>query len=373
MTADHKRFKRNWQGEVDAAWTYRLLAQLETQPQLVEIYQRMAEIEAKHARFWSDKLSEAGVNVGEEKPTLRTRIMGFIARRFGPQVVLQTLSAVEQTASHGYDDQREADGTGMAADEHSHARVLKVMADDPNIGMEGGSLARLEGRHRSVGGNALRAAVLGANDGLCSTLSLVMGVAGASLDSRAPMVAGIAGLLAGACAMAMGEWLSVQSARELAQKQLAIESDELANNPEEEEQELSLIYQAKGLDKEEADKLAAKLIGDPNTALQTLSREELGLDPDDLGGSAWEAAITSFFLFIAGALSPVLPFIFWQGQRAMLLSIILSGIALFAIGAGITLLTGRSIWFSGLRQLVIGFSAAAVTYGIGHLVGIAID
>ncbi len=372
--ADIARYRNNWQGEVDAASTYRTLAELEQQPSLAEVYRRMAAIEEGHATFWEDKLREAGVQVGPRRPTVRARVMGWVARKFGSQTILPTLSATETTASHGYDDQPEAVGTNLPADEHSHARVLRVITTgSPTDGMDGGALAKMEGRHKAVGGNALRAAVLGANDGLCSSLSLVMGVAGASgADSRAPLIAGVAGVLAGACAMAMGEWLSVQSARELAQRQLAIEADELKESPEEEQEELALIYQAKGLPRDEAESLAARLISDKSTALDTLAREELGLDPEELGGSAWEAAITSFLLFIGGAIAPVTPFIFLTGHAAIGTSLACSALALFGIGAVITLLTGRSILFSGLRQLLIGLAAAGVTYGIGRLIGVAV-
>src|SRR5262249_8289587 len=157
--------------------------------------------------------------------------------------------------------------------------------------------ANIEGRHRTVGGNALRAAVLGANDGLTSNLSLVMGVAGATVDGGTIVLTGLAGLLAGACSMALGEWVSVTSARELAQRELGIEKSEVEQNPTEEREELQLIYEAKGLAAQEADRLSRAVMKDERTALDTLSREELGIDPDDLGGSPWTAAITSFLLF----------------------------------------------------------------------------
>ena len=300
--ADVARFRANWQGEVDAAATYRTLAELEKQPSLAEVYQRLATVEEAHAQFWEEKLLAGGHAVPARRPTFRARANMWLARKLGPQAVLPTLSAKEQVASHGYDHQPDAQAVNMPAEEHSHARVLRAIAHSPGKGMEGGSLARLEGRHRAVGGNALRAAVLGANDGLVSNLSLVMGVAGAMMAERQILIAGLAGLLAGACSMAMGEWLSVQSSRELAQRQIAIESDELKESPQEEQEELSLIYQAKGLDKQEADSLAAKLIADSDNALDTLVREELGLDPQELTGSAWEAAITSFVLFVGGAI-----------------------------------------------------------------------
>jgi len=187
--------------------------------------------------------------------------------------------------------------------------------------MEGRTLARLEGRHGAIGGNALRAAVLGANDGLVSNLSLIMGVAGAQLSSQSILIAGLAGLLAGACSMAMGEWLSVQSARELYQRQITIEAAEIAAVPDEERAELALIYQAKGLSAAEANKVAAEVITDTTHALHTLSREELGIDPEELGGSAWEAAGMSFLLFAMGAILPVAPFLLLSGAPATVASL----------------------------------------------------
>ena len=172
--------------------------------------------------------------------------------------------------------------------------------------------------------------------------------------------------------MALGEWLSVQSARELHTHQMDIERAELAGHPEEERDELALIYQAKGVSAEQAHKLADHLLSDPAQALDTLSREELGVDPQELGGSAWVAAFTSFLLFAFGAIIPVLPFFFTGGMRAVAWSGALSAVGLFVIGAGITLVTGRSVFWSGLRQIVFGLAAAAVTYGIGRLLGVQI-
>ena len=257
----------------------------------------------------------------------------------------------------------------MAAEERSHARIFKRLAGQTG-GLAGSAVARLEGRHRSTGGNALRAGVLGANDGLVSVLSLVMGVAGAAMDSHAILITGLAGLLAGAISMAMGEWLSVQSSRELYTRQLDVERQELAESPEEEKEELALIYQSKGLSPEQAKIFADQLLSDPVHALDTLSREELGMDPDELGGSAWVAASTSFLLFAVGAIIPISPFFFTQGTTAVLWSGVVSTVGLFLIGAGITLVTGRSLWVSGSRQIVFGLGAAAVTYGIGRLLGV---
>src|SRR6266699_5447643 len=239
-------------------------------------------------------------------------------------------------------------------------------------GIAGPLLAQFEGRHRSAGGNELRAAVLGASDGLTSNLSLVMGVAGATLAGHAVLIAGIAGLLAGAFSMSIGEWVSVQSARELNQHQVAIERQELQDAPREEQEELALIYQSKGLEEKTANELAANLMQQSNTALDTLAREELGIDPKDLGGSAWGAAITSFFLFAIGAIIPVLAFIFTNGITAVIISLILSTCGFFSIGAGVSLTTGSPLLKSGGRQVLFGLIAAGITFGLGRLAGAAL-
>jgi len=218
----------------------------------------------------------------------------------------------------------------------------------------------------------LRASVLGANDGLCSNLSLVMGVAGASVDSHGILVTGLAGLLAGAGSMALGEWVSVTSSRELAQREVRIEASELQEDPEGEGEELKLIYEAKGLSPHEAESMARRLLADRGTAIDALAREELGIDPKDLGGSAWEAAVASFALFALGAVVPILPFLFVRGTLAVASSAVASALALFGLGAAITVFTGASTWRSGGRQLVLGLAAAGLTFGIGKLIGIAI-
>jgi VIT1/CCC1 family predicted Fe2+/Mn2+ transporter len=285
---------------------------------------------------------------------------------------LPTINTLEQIDSGAYDAQPEAVAGGLPAAERSHARIIEALAAPSPGGFSGAAIARLEGRHRGLAGNALRAAVLGANDGLCSNLSLVMGVAGADLASHAILVTGLAGLLAGACSMALGEWLSVSTTRESYQRQIQAEAEELEQVPEEEEEELALIYQAKGLPENQAKALAQRLIANKETALDTLVREELGIDPEELGGSAWAAAATSFFLFAVGAIFPVAPYFALAGTSAVITSLAASGVALFLIGAGTTLFTGLGVWFSGLRQLLIGFAAAGVTFGVGRLIGVAV-
>jgi VIT1/CCC1 family predicted Fe2+/Mn2+ transporter len=368
VSADLDRWRRNLQGEVDGAHIYRAMAANAGDDRLADLYSRMAEAEERHAELWRDQLpAEASASV---RPSLRARVLAALARRFGASFVAPTIATQERKGRTMYDDQPEAAGTSLPGDERSHARLLQAVSG----GASGAMLARFEGRHRAVGGNALRAAVLGANDGLVSNFSLVMGVAGASAGGAPVLIAGIAGLLAGSLSMALGEWLSVQSARELYENQIATEAEELVAFPEEEAEELRLIYEAKGLDADSARRLAQRIVGgDPKVALDTMSREELGIDPKELGGSAWIAAITSFFLFAIGALVPVAPFAVASGGQAIAGSAVLSAMALFALGASIRLLTGRQPLIAGLRQVGFGLAAAAITYGIGTLLGTAIS
>ena len=368
---DLKRYRANLQGEIDARVVYLALSEAESSAPLAEIYRRLAAVEEKHAKLWVEQLEKAGEKVPAWKPTPRARIKAWLATRVGPQFITPIMAATE-TADRGmYDDQPESAHTELPSDERSHAKLLHTMVR--HTPMEGSAFARFEGRHRAVGGNALRAAVLGANDGLLSNFSLMMGVVGAEVSHHATLVTGLAGLIAGAFSMAIGEWISVQSSRESNENQLAIEADELASAPAQEEEELALIYQAKGLSEAEAKALSSRLINDKSKALDTLAREELGIDPKELGGSPWEAAIASFFLFALGAFVPVLPFLFVSGNQAVFWAAAMSAAGLFGIGAAITLVTGRPLWISGLRQLMFGLLAAGVTFGIGHLLGVQVS
>jgi vacuolar iron transporter family protein len=369
---DSQRYTKNLQGEIDSAALYRTLSREEKNPDLSKLYGRLADVEEAHAEFWKKRIEAIGQKIPRLRPNFRSRALAWLAGRFGPGFVLPSINTLEQLDSGQYDTQPEAVKGGLPATERSHARILEAIAGSSPTAVSGGTLARLEGRHRGMGGNTLRAAVLGANDGLLSNLSLVMGVAGASFNPHTILVTGLAGLLAGACSMAMGEWLSVNTSRESYQRQINAEAMELEQVPDEEKEELALIYQAKGLPEDQAKALAERLIANKKTALDTLVREELGIDPEELGGSAWVAGASSFVLFAVGAIFPVAPFFTFSGLQAVIGSLTLSGLALFLIGAGTTLFTGRGLLFSGIRQLVIGFAAAGITYGIGHLIGVAL-
>lgn len=365
-----QRYQDNVRAEQESAALYQMLADGEHDPHLKEVYARLAAVEERHKAYWVEQIRQQGGKPPSEQITWRIQALGWLAKRFGAGAILPLISGMERTAVHEYDNQPEAQAVGMPAEERSHARVFQELQAATPGGIAGTVLAQLEGRHRNTaGGNALRAAVLGASDGLTSNLSLVMGVAGATLGGRTVLVTGLAGMLAGGLSMAIGEWLSVQSARELYSHQIGIERKELAEVPDEEREELALIYQAKGVNAATAQELANRLLSDSASALDTLAREELGIDPNELGGSAWEAAIASFLLFSLGALMPVVPFIFASGYVAIGTSVALSIVGLFLIGMGITLTTGVPLLRSGTRQILMGLAAAAITFGLGRLVG----
>jgi VIT1/CCC1 family predicted Fe2+/Mn2+ transporter len=365
---EKERILNSVQDELDGVYLYQTLAQAEKDERIAEVYRRMAASEQRHANIWIEQLKNTGQSIPTYRPSWRTTMLALLARRFGASLVLPSIMGMEQSGVQKY--RQIGHATDTAADESSHARLLGAINGAAPGGMQGGTLAQLEGRHRAMGGNALRAAVLGANDGLVSNLSLVMGVAGADMSTHAILITGLAGLLAGACSMALGEWLSVQSSRELYQHQVAVEAAELEHAPQDEANELALIYQARGIAEDKAQQMADQIIANRSIALETLAREELNVDPQELGGSAWEAAITSFFLFALGAIIPVIPFIFLNGIHAISVSILISTLGLFLIGAGTSLFTGRSVWFSGMRMVIFGLAAAAVTFLIGRLIGV---
>ncbi|GAP06876.1 uncharacterized membrane protein [Anaerolinea thermolimosa] len=365
--ATEDKFIKFYLDEMNSALLYQCMAEVEKDERLVKVFQRIAETETRHAQVWEKRMRDAGLPVPEFKPSLRTRMLIWLAHRFGTGLILPSIQNMERQGSAGYAGFQDA--SSMQQEENSHAFLMSQLKLSIRGGVEGGVLAQLEGRHRSGGGNALRAAVLGANDGLVSNLSLVMGVAGAGVANRSILITGLAGMLAGAISMALGEWLSVQSARESFGHQIEVEKEEIENAPEEEAEELALIYEARGLQPHQARQLARQILENKDSAIQTLAREELGVDPEELGGSAWEAAITSFLLFMLGAVIPVIPFTFLSGLTAVIVSVAFSVVGLFGLGAAITLFTGRTVLYSGMRMVIFGVVAAAVTFGIGYLIG----
>lgn len=365
-SADLERYRANYLSEMDGAALYRSLANREENDKRRRVLERLAEAEARHAGRWAELLRSSGAPLPAHRLSGRTRILALLARAFGPRHVLPVVIGLEAKDEEHYQSQPEA--RGLSAEERGHRRALGALESTP-VSVD--SILERERWHRRGGGGTLRAAVFGVSDGLVSNFSLVMGVAGAAVAPGFVLVSGTAGLLAGAFSMAAGEWISMKAQREMLEKQLELEKEELEMSPEEEREELSLIYQAKGIPEEEAKALADRLLSDPKTALDTLAREELGLDPEALG-SPWGAAGSSFAAFSVGALVPRAPFLLTGVfGNVIAASAVLSAAGLFFVGAVLSVFTSRSALVSGTRMLLIGCAAAAVTYAVGSWLGVA--
>src|SRR4051794_31823838 len=405
MAMDVAQSLENLRLEQDAVALYDALAGIDKDPRRAAAFRHIASNERRHADIWAARLRELGATVPPPgRPRARVRLIIAAARVLGTKAVSELVKSLEGDEVEIYDAQgSNPEIESIAADEREHAEIWKRLDDErapgdrAQPGQSAQSRARAaiatervtstahpavpsatrrapeqitrgEGWHRSARSGTLRAVIFGVSDGLVSNLSLVMGVAGASTQDQFILWAGIAGLLAGAFSMAAGEYISMQSQRELFERQIELERAELEAMPEEEQRELAAIYAGKGVPREDAEKLAAHMFEDPEVALDTLVREELGLDPDELG-SPWGAAGGSFAAFAVGAAVPVIPYVVASGSAAFVVSLALSLVALFAVGAGVSLLTGRGMVFSGLRQVGIGAAAAAGTYVVGRVIG----
>jgi VIT1/CCC1 family predicted Fe2+/Mn2+ transporter len=352
--------------EVDAAYLYRNVAAAQKDAHLKEIYGELASIEEEHAKAAFRSIVADGYEGAFPKPSIRARILNKLGKWFGYQLVIGVMIDIEggmakaTSASHPNES---------VNSEELHREILR---SSRGIEKKRASLTRAERWHGGIGDNALRAAVLGANDGLVSNLSLVMGVAGASANNETILLAGVAGLLAGSLSMAMGEWISVKSSQELIERQIELELEEIEHHPELEQKELELIYKAKGIPPSVAARMAENVMKDPEKAGEVMVREELNVDINETKGKAWEAAIASFLLFAIGAVIPLVPFMFGLETRFMVIALISSTLGLFLLGASTTLFTGKSIWFAGFRQVIFGLGAAAITFGIGKIIGIAL-
>jgi len=333
----------NWREEKQSAWLYLELAACEPDSRIADLFRALATAAERQAQTWQPPAGAPPFT-----PSPRARLAARLARILGPRRVLPMLAALKVRGLSAYDS-RPATGHAMPT-----------------------SVAQVERRHKGYGGGNLRAAVFGVNDGLVSNTSLIMGVAGASAGAGAVVTAGVAGLLAGALSMAAGEYISMRSQREMFEYQIGLERDELGEYPQEEAEELALIYAARGMHLEEARRITRALVKNPEAALDALAREELGLNPDDLG-SPWGAALFSFVAFAAGAVLPLVPFLFGLPlARAIVVAAIVASIALFGVGAALSLFTGRRAMAGGLRMVLIGGGAGVVTWLIGSLLGAAI-
>jgi VIT1/CCC1 family predicted Fe2+/Mn2+ transporter len=364
--ADIARFRQNYIVEMDGIALYRAMAAAEQDDQRAAIFEKLAQNEERHAQRWAKLIQSGGGAVPAHKPSARVQMLGWMARRFGTHRVVPIISNMEARDEAGY--MRQPEAAGLPAEERAHSRTLLAM-EGKTSGQE--SIAGTERWHISAHGGGLRAAVFGINDGLLSNFSLVMGFAGAEAKPEYIILAGVAGLLAGSFSMAAGEYVSVSAQREVFEQQIAIEKEELEMSPKEEEEELSLIYQAKGIPEHEASRLAQRIIQNPKTAIDTLAREELGLDPAGLG-SPWTAAISSFCAFVIGAFVPVAPYLLTAGTKAWIASASLSFFALFTVGAVLSIFTARGPLLSGARMLGIGLLVSAITYSVGWLFGVSV-
>jgi VIT1/CCC1 family predicted Fe2+/Mn2+ transporter len=421
--ADIAQSLDNLKLERDAIVLYDALASIEKDERRALAFRTIAANERRHAQIWATKLEERGADVPPPGGArLRVRFIILLARLFGTHAVSELVQALEGDEEDLYDAQESPEVASIAADEREHAQIWRRLSSTRRAGGDGrvtaltveeqrgtdtarrrseeaaliesaprsraaraveglppleehpfGGDGRAESWHRTGQSGTLRAVIFGVSDGLVSNLSLVMGVAGATTsEPRFILLAGIAGLLAGAFSMAAGEYISMRSQRELYERQIALERAELEMMPEEEEAELARLYRARGFSADEARTIAHRIFRDPEVALETLIREELGLDPNELG-SPWGAATGSFLAFAAGAVVPVAPYLFGGGGVIFAISLGLSLIALFTVGAGVSLITGRGLLFSGARQVLIGAAASAVTFGVGRVIGVSVS
>ncbi|HEX4403258.1 MAG TPA: VIT1/CCC1 transporter family protein [Polyangia bacterium] len=339
---------KSWTQEMESAHLYRELSRAEPLPERRALFERLAKEAESQAGIWATAAARAAEPLPTRfVPSVRTRVVAALARSLGAERVLHVLAAMKVRGLSVY---------GSTAKGHP----LPASAEE--IGK----------RHRGAAGGNLRAAVFGVNDGLVSNASLILGVAGATgVAGHAVLISGAAGLLAGAFSMAAGEFVSVSSQREMLDRQVEAEREELAQYPEAEAAELSLIYQARGLPREDADRMAERIVANPAYALDALVREELGVDPATLG-SPWGAAGSSFVSFATGAFVPLVPFLVTHSSRALPASLVVTAVALFGVGATMSLFSGRSALHGGLRMLLIGTAAAGGTFLIGHLLGVAV-
>jgi predicted membrane protein (TIGR00267 family) len=360
---------KNLQTEIDACYLYQKLSENEADPTIADVFRQMSGIEKSHAESFA-KAQKVSLD-DLMKPSWRALTLNRIGKIFGYDYVLGVLMDTEKSISTAIISLKKKNKLEIDGSETNHVSILRSILEKEGR-VTGVQLSKFESRHRSVGGNAIRASVLGGNDGLVSNFSLVMGIAGATAGQQGVLLAGLAGLLAGALSMALGEWISVKSSQELYQNQMQLEMDELTTNPEGEKQEIALIYMAKGIPEKQARHMAEDIMQDKTHAHNFLVKEELGINAEELKGSAIEAALFSFVLFAIGAVLPVLPFMFTSGTKAIFISVGLSATGLFLIGAAITLFTGKNVWYSGFRQVIFGLAAAAITFGIGHFIGISV-
>jgi VIT1/CCC1 family predicted Fe2+/Mn2+ transporter len=358
--------------ELEAAAVYEVLAGNEADAKLRSIFEQLVESELGHARKWAVALGIDKSLVASNAPFWKLFSYKIAIKLCGTKSVVSWLVRFETKEVEDYISDPEA--ADLLQDERHHLRILnRLVNDDDDV-----LAIREKGYSGIADGGRLRAAVLGINDGLVSNFCLVMGVSGGIDQQEFILIAGVAGLLAGAFSMAAGEYVSMRSQRDIYEYRLNTEKDELEQWPEDQLNDIKLIYKAKGFSDEESKNISSRLMSNSGVALETLAREKLGLDPSELG-SPWGSAISSFIAFFLGAAIPILPFVSGIFVPTMALgpataySALMSGVALLFVGGAIAVNSRKSIVWGGVRMLLAGGIAASVTYGIGNLVGIGVN
>jgi VIT1/CCC1 family predicted Fe2+/Mn2+ transporter len=365
-SSESSRLLLNWKAERDSAALYQALAAIERNENLRRVFDKLAASEREHSTFWEERLRAAGHPVPPFNPSLRTRVLIQLARQFGVAFVIPSIASRELSDRDHYSGQDDARIAGLAQAERGHAAVMRAIGTHtPARGAAGTENVNRSGNLA----NNLRAAVLGANDGLVSNFCLLMGVAGGGAQHATILLTGVAGLFAGACAMALGEWLSVTNTREMATRQIDRQVENAQATPLLEAKELALIYEARGMTEDAARRAADELYLAEPSAVHTLVREALAIEPAHLGADPVSAAAVSFALFALGASAPLAPFFVLPTGLGIMASISVSLVALLTLGLATSFFNGRSPVFSGLRQVLIGAGAALITYWVGRLFG----
>lgn len=360
---------QNLVDERDGAALYDGLAKWEKDPVKSAAFREIAAAERRHGGIWERKLKEAGIPLPPNRASPRVRAMVWLARRLGSSAVVPLVIQAETGDAEKYDLQGGGEATAIATEERAHRAALTAMTPLGERTDARAAIAAREKWHGSAGrAGSVRAAIFGMNDGLVSNLSLIVGVAGAGVEPKTVVLTGFAGLLAGAFSMAAGEYTSVASQRDLLTRQVDMERREIQDAPEEEAAELALIFQQKGLSAEQAARTAAELLKNPESAADTLVREELGLDPDDLG-SPMGAAVASFALFSVGAVVPVVPFLVTSGTPAIVAASVLAALVLAGVGGFVGFLSGTGVARSAFRMVGLAAVAAGITWAIGRAFG----
>jgi VIT1/CCC1 family predicted Fe2+/Mn2+ transporter len=359
---DHT-WDEHYRDERDAAFLYRELASVESNGERRQLFDRLARVEDRHVARWQQLFEQSGRPLPSYKTALRTRALAWAARRFGTSMILPLMLAEEGREVQSY--------LGMArqsTDRHMHAAAVDIAADSAMHARELSAVMGREGEPWHVGGSGgyLRSVVYGFNDGLTANFGLVAGVIGANVAPHIVIISGIAGALADALSMGSSGYLAAKSEAEVQAHQIEMERHEMRLMPDLEEDELAVIYEAKGLPPDRARETAHAMMQDPSQALDAMVREELNIHPAEL--APLKDGIVTGIATAVGAGIPILPFLVLEFRAAVWASLAISMLAHFAIGAARSLFTGRSLWVSGRDMFLVGFGVAAVGYVIGELI-----